>query len=87
MGVSPYVLWSTMLVISANGTVGVHQESTQQFANKASCESAIELLVKGRPGKEVERLDGYVRTTVEIKGVLMANRLQCIPSDILLEHK
>lgn len=86
--ISAYVLWSTLLVISGdNGSsVGVHQVTTQNFANKASCYNAMDILAKGRSGKKVERSEDYIRTLVEVEGALMVNRLQCMPLDVTVEQ-
>lgn len=83
MGLGGYILWSTLLVVMNDHDVSVHQTvSSPAFANKVSCEAAMETLVKGRTGKQVEREDGYIRTIVEIQNATMVNRLQCLPLDI-----
>ncbi len=77
-----FVLWSTLLVVFGVNDVSVHQVVSPPFASKEACENGIEVLVKGRPGKEVQRMDGYVRTVVEVNGAQMVNRLQCLPLDL-----
>lgn len=75
-----FILWSTLLVVLGGNDAAVHQIVTTPFASKEACDNGIEILVKGRPGKEVQRMDGYVRTLVEVESATMVNRLQCIPT-------